>query len=521
MAHWYHFRLFSCILVYATFFPLYFRLHRIIFSFPPIFFPFFSFTQNYFFVSADFFCFFRLLRIIFFRFRHFFSRFFVYAELFFRFRLFFTVFSFTQNCFFRFRRFLSHFSFTQNYFLRFRHFFPFFRLLRIIFRFRRFFSRFSFTQNYFVRFRRFFSFFHLHRIIFLLPLIFFPFFRLRKFFFLAYSNFFICLFKLFPTLSNFFLYIFKAFFSCFFIIFILLSSLIFIYRPVSLFNYCLWTCNMDRLTKELLIEEYFRKDYKYREIQELLSLKGCNISLVQIKRILRERGLSRRTRYSSYEEVIDAIFSIINGPFQHCGYRFIHDTLKSMGIKIPRRVVMCALKMIDPVGVDIRKRGKLIRRRYYAKGPNWAWHVDSYDKLKPYGICINGCIDGFSRKIIWMEAYNTNSDPRIIGQYYLEAVQLIQGCPNILRVDAGTENVNIIGMQRFLHEDENNGESVVIGSSHSNIKIESWWAQYRKHQSEFYVSMFHGLKSEGLFCGDNLDIQLVQFCFMNIIQVII
>ena len=70
------------------------------------------------------------------------------------------------------------------------------------------------------------------------------------------------------------------------------------------------------------------------------------------KRILRERGLSRRTRYSSYEEVIDAIFSIINGPFQHCGYRFIHDTLKSMGIKIPRRVVMCALKMIDPVGVD-------------------------------------------------------------------------------------------------------------------------------------------------------------------------
>ena len=515
---------------FSTFF-LYFGL-RNIFSLV------FPFTQNYFFVSAYFFPVFFVYAKLFFRFRRFFLffsftqnyffsfppfffPFFCLRRIIFSFPPIFSVFSFTQNCFFRFRRFLSHFSFTQNYFLRFRHFFPFFRLLRIIFRFRRFFSRFSFTQNYFVRFRRFFSFFHLHRIIFLLPLIFFPFFRLRKFFFLAYSNFFICLFKLFPTLSNFFLYIFKAFFSCFFIIFILLSSLIFIYRPVSLFNYCLWTCNMDRLTKELLIEEYFRKDYKYREIQELLSLKGCNISLVQIKRILRERGLSRRTRYSSYEEVIDAIFSIINGPFQHCGYRFIHDTLKSMGIKIPRRVVMCALKMIDPVGVDIRKRGKLIRRRYYAKGPNWAWHVDSYDKLKPYGICINGCIDGFSRKIIWMEAYNTNSDPRIIGQYYLEAVQLIQGCPNILRVDAGTENVNIIGMQRFLHEDENNGESVVIGSSHSNIKIESWWAQYRKHQSEFYVSMFHGLKSEGLFCGDNLDIQLVQFCFMNIIQVII
>ena len=33
--------------------------------------------------------------------------------------------------------------------------------------------------------------------------------------------------------------------------------------------------------------------------------------------------------------------------------------------------------------------------------------IDSYDKLKPYGIGINGCIDGFSRHIMWMEAYTT------------------------------------------------------------------------------------------------------------------
>jgi len=28
-------------------------------------------------------------------------------------------------------------------------------------------------------------------------------------------------------------------------------------------------------------------------------------------------------------------------------------------------------------------------------GPNYLWHVDGYDKLKPFGMAISGCIDGF------------------------------------------------------------------------------------------------------------------------------
>ena len=28
-------------------------------------------------------------------------------------------------------------------------------------------------------------------------------------------------------------------------------------------------------------------------------------------------------------------------------------------------------------------------------GPNYAWHCDGYDKLKPYGLPIHGCIDGY------------------------------------------------------------------------------------------------------------------------------
>ena len=30
----------------------------------------------------------------------------------------------------------------------------------------------------------------------------------------------------------------------------------------------------------------------------------------------------------------------------------------------------------------------------FMQGPNYIWHCDGNDKLKKYGFCIHGCIDG-------------------------------------------------------------------------------------------------------------------------------
>ncbi|KAF7648178.1 hypothetical protein LDENG_00160510 [Lucifuga dentata] len=57
------------------------------------------------------------------------------------------------------------------------------------------------------------------------------------------------------------------------------------------------------------------------------------------------------------------------------------------------------------------------------------WHVDSYDKLEPFGICVNGSIDGYSRKVLWLNAYHTSSDPKVIAGYLLETVVEVGGCP--------------------------------------------------------------------------------------------
>ena len=55
--------------------------------------------------------------------------------------------------------------------------------------------------------------------------------------------------------------------------------------------------------------------------------------------------------------------------------------------------------------------------------------MDAYDKLKPYGISISGCIEGFSRYIVRMEAYTTNNDPRVIVDYFVSSAARLGGFP--------------------------------------------------------------------------------------------
>ncbi len=57
-------------------------------------------------------------------------------------------------------------------------------------------------------------------------------------------------------------------------------------------------------------------------------------------------------------------------------------------------MVLAGQRLFDPEGVESRKRRILQRRIYRNPGPNFAIHIDGYDKLKAYGFAIHGAIDG-------------------------------------------------------------------------------------------------------------------------------
>ena len=142
--------------------------------------------------------------------------------------------------------------------------------------------------------------------------------------------------------------------------------------------------------------------------------------------------------------------------------------------------------------------------------------MDGYDKLKPFGLAINGCIDGYSRYLLWVEVSYTNNDPTVIAGYFLDAVMKRGGTPRTVRMDPGTENVHVDTFQRFLCED--NG-CVIIGSSTTNERIEAWWGQLRKQKTEYYIMELRKLQAAGLFSGDHVDKDLVRLCFIGVLQV--
>ena len=74
------------------------------------------------------------------------------------------------------------------------------------------------------------------------------------------------------------------------------------------------------------------------------------------------------------------------------GYRSVWHTLQIEGHQVPRETFREVVKELDPDGVQARRAKTLRRRTYCNPGPNHSWHVDGYDKLKPYGFPVHGCI---------------------------------------------------------------------------------------------------------------------------------
>jgi len=99
-----------------------------------------------------------------------------------------------------------------------------------------------------------------------------------------------------------------------------------------------------------------------------------------------------------------------------CGYRSMWRTLwVKHGLVVTEEVIRELLRQMDPVSINSRRRHRLSHRRTYtSRGSNDTWHVDGYDKLWPYGFLISGCINGYSRRIIWLECRHTNHDHAVI-----------------------------------------------------------------------------------------------------------
>ncbi|XP_055020900.1 uncharacterized protein LOC110160159 isoform X2 [Boleophthalmus pectinirostris] len=243
-----------------------------------------------------------------------------------------------------------------------------------------------------------------------------------------------------------------------------------------------------------LIQRYFTEGHSYEIIMDLLKTKHKAVIAEE------QRGVG-----------------------QLLGYRAMWQTLKQKHSIVARRDdVMCLMKSLDPAGTANRSSRRFVRRAYCSAGPNDTWHVDGYDKLKPFGIAISACIDGYSRKIMWLKCAKSNNDPLVIALNYINCVTEFRVCPKRLRTDCGTENGIMAALHCVLrseHTDEFSGsKSHMYGTSTSNQRIESWWSFFRKQRSQFWMDLFADLREKHLFNGCQEHISLLRYCFLGVLQ---
>ena len=278
------------------------------------------------------------------------------------------------------------------------------------------------------------------------------------------------------------------------------------------------------MSTEELVASYYNRLYTSKEICGfLLCVHNIVLSLRQLKRIKRRLGLRRRKQRSPLRDVIERIARLHDIGYAGYGYKLLWRVLNTVcGLSVSQETVRLALRMVDPEGCHLRCRRRLKRRVYYNRGPNFLLHMDGYDKLKPYGIAIHGCIDGFSRKLLWLKAGHSNNNPKLIASNYLEYVKMLQKVPRCIRSDCGTENVIAKDIQialRSFHGDCMSGiKSFLMGKSPSNQRIERFWSSLNSSFTRFWKGFFEDMVDSGVLnLSDPIHIEALRFCFLPLI----
>ena len=272
------------------------------------------------------------------------------------------------------------------------------------------------------------------------------------------------------------------------------------------------------------IKRYFWKGYIYDEIILLLQKHHhVQISKRSFLRCVNRLGLFRKNLHINSVSLLGDVQQYLKENGSSHGYRNVQQRLMSRGIQYSKEAVRIALNVLDQEGVSRRKSRRLKRRKYCNKGPNHVWHMDGNDKLRPFGFYVHGCIDGFSRKIIWLHVANTNKDPAVIAYYFLKEVEVINGTATKIRADLGSENSYVYGIQTFFRRNDNDkfsgNRSFQYGKSTSNQRIESWWSIYKRDTIQKYLDYFKDVRDCGQYDDtDNVHVEALKFSFYGVIQ---
>ncbi|KAJ7070248.1 hypothetical protein B0H15DRAFT_957851 [Mycena belliarum] len=178
-------------------------------------------------------------------------------------------------------------------------------------------------------------------------------------------------------------------------------------------------------------------------------------------------------------------------------------------MSVPRSVVTDYFTHYESELVRQRRKNRLRRKMFWAAGVNDLWAVDQHDKWKyKFGLALHSGIDPFVGKIHWMKIWWTNSNPRLILSYYLDAVQELGFMPLVSQSDPGTENFGLANghtLLRHLHDPSLQGTLQHRWMREKkNVKPEIGWSQMRRRFTPGFENILDIGVNEGWYDPDVL-----------------
>ena len=72
---------------------------------------------------------------------------------------------------------------------------------------------------------------------------------------------------------------------------------------------------------------------------------------------------------------------------------------------------------LDPANAALRGGAIVTRRTYLVHWPNSLWYLDGHHSLICRGLVVHGCIDGFSRRIMFLHCSPNNLSETVLSLF--------------------------------------------------------------------------------------------------------
>ncbi|XP_051802480.1 uncharacterized protein LOC127533435 [Acanthochromis polyacanthus] len=240
------------------------------------------------------------------------------------------------------------------------------------------------------------------------------------------------------------------------------------------------------------------------------------VSRRTLNRRMKQHGLSVRGFYSKIsDDDLDRAVRSIKTRMPHAGYRLVKGELLARGHHVQWDRVKATMHRVDGAGILARmiQLGFVARRSYCVPAPLSLVHVDTNHKLIRFNIVIFAGIDGFSRRILYLDAA-TNNKASTAFSFFLDGVHK-HGWPSRVRADQRVENVDIA---RCMFSVRGTGRgSFIAGKSVHNQRIKRLWRDVWSAVSCKYYEVLHTLEEERLFdLSDELHLFCVHYMFLPV-----